>query len=95
MAAIERAAMAAMEKDLSSNPKLRHQYGKQVTEAAAAASFEIPDEPEKKEIKPTIKKKPKPSPVEKTKQAIKRKIEPEQEAKIGKWERIVEKKLIF
>jgi len=30
MAAIERAAMAAMEKDLSSNPKLRHQYGKQV-----------------------------------------------------------------
>lgn len=79
-----------MQKDLSSNPRLRHQYGQETVSAAAATAFETsvekkPEKPTSSQAKPSAQKKtPKP---QTTQTATKRKVE-EPEAKIGKWQRI-------
>lgn len=87
MASIDRSAMDAMKKDLSSNPRLRHQYGYEATAAAVADE----DEPVVKKIAPKTTKTKSPKTVTTTKSAVKRKIE-EPEVKIGKWQTVVEKK---
>ena len=51
MASIDRSAMDAMKKDLSSNPRLRHQYGYEATAAAVVDE----DEPVAKKITPKKK----------------------------------------
>jgi hypothetical protein len=91
MKAIERAALDAMQKDLSSNPRLRHQYGQETVAAAAATAFEPAekksDKPSSSKSTPSTQKKSTNKP-QTTQTAAKRKAEPEPEAKIGKWQRV-------
>lgn len=87
MASIDRSAMDAMKKDLSSNPRLRHQYGYEATAAAVADE----DEPVVKKIAPKTTKTKSPKTVTTIKSAVKRKVD-EPEVKIGKWQTVVEKK---
>jgi hypothetical protein len=92
MKAIERAALDAMQKDLSSNPRLRHQYGQETVAAAAATAFEpVEKKPEKQSSsKSTTSTQKKSTNKPQTTQTVaKRKAEPEPEAqKIGKWQRV-------
>ncbi|CAF0734485.1 unnamed protein product [Brachionus calyciflorus] len=82
MAAIEKAAMAAMQNDLSSNPNLRNQYGSATKLEAkteiATTSKEVKKQKHKDALKPET--------------GVKRKSGPEPEAKMGKWETVEAKK---
>lgn len=82
-----------MQKDLSSNPRLKNQYGNEAVKAAssAAAAAEEALKEKKTEKKVSKPSKPKISSTVADKQAVKRKAE-ESEGKIGKWESVVPKK---
>lgn len=97
MAAIERAAMAAMEKDLKSNPCLKNQYGS-IAKNQSSLIHQIDEIPEKKLVKKEKTKAPK------VEVSGKRKLEeaekPEQQSRIGKWQtiessRVIEKPIVY
>lgn len=93
LAAIERAAMAAMSKDIEANPSLKRQYAS--TEKNPQQNVCILQEhtPEAKKHK---KEKPKPAAV-KVPEKVEKKTEPEtpeQQSRIGKWQSIVQPKVV-
>lgn len=94
LAAIERAAMAAMDKDLESNPSLKRQYNstdknQPVSMISLVEASEKEKEKEKQVKKEKSKDKAKPVAVaEPTKRKAEPEQTPEQQSRIGKWESV-------